>query len=159
MPVAGTPMDMVILVGLQASGKSTFCLERFSATHEVISKDRFPNARNAQARQTRMVGEALAAGRSMVIDNTNATRESRRALIEAARARKVKVVGYYFESKIEECVARNRSRVGRGRVPDVALYSTLKALEAPAYAEGFDELFHVKIGAEGRFDVTACSRA
>ena len=148
-------MEMVILIGLQASGKSTFCAERFSSTHEVISKDRFPNARNAQARQMRLVGEALDAGRSMVIDNTNATRESRRALIEAARAREVKVVGYYFESRIGECVDRNRSRVGRARVPDVALYSTLKVLEPPSYPEGFDELFHVRFGAEGRFVVSA----
>ncbi len=148
-------MDMALLIGLQASGKSTFCLDRLSSTHEVISKDRFPNARNAQARQMRMVQEALAAGRSMVIDNTNASRESRRALIEAARARQVKVVGYYFESKVVECIERNRSRLGRSRVPDVALYSTIKALEPPSYSEGFDELFHVKIGPERRFVVSA----
>ena len=147
-------MDMVLLIGLQASGKSTFCLERFSATHEVISKDRFPNARNAQARQMRMVQEALAAGRSMVIDNTNATREARRLLIEAARSRQARVVGYYFESKVKECIERNRSREGRSRVPDVALYSTIKVLEPPSYPEGFDELFHVKIGDEGRFVVS-----
>jgi predicted kinase len=147
-------MDMVLLIGLQASGKSTFCRERFAQTHDVISKDLFPNARNPQTRQMRMVRESLAAGRSTVIDNTNATRESRRALIETARAQGVKVIGYYFESRVKECLDRNRTREGRSRVPDVALYSTIKVLEAPAYAEGFDELFHVKIAEEGRFVVS-----
>ena len=36
-------IELVILVGLQASGKSTFFRERFAATHEHVSKDLFRN--------------------------------------------------------------------------------------------------------------------
>jgi hypothetical protein len=39
-------------------------------------------------------------------------------------------------------------------VPDVALYTTLKKLEAPSYAEGFDKLYHVQIAGNARFEVS-----
>ena len=32
-------LELVLLVGLQASGKSTFRRERLDATHVVVSKD------------------------------------------------------------------------------------------------------------------------
>jgi predicted kinase len=34
-------MDLVILIGLQGSGKTTFYRTHFAATHEQVSKDRF----------------------------------------------------------------------------------------------------------------------
>ncbi len=147
-------MELVILVGLQATGKTAFYRERFAATHALVSKDRFPNARRPQVRQMRLLDEALQAGRSVVVDNTNATRESRAPLIAAARARSATVVGYYFESKVQESLERNRGREGKSRVPDVAIYSTIKALERPALNEGFDCLFHVRLAGEGRFEVS-----
>ncbi|MBI2933036.1 MAG: hypothetical protein HYY16_15435 [Planctomycetes bacterium] len=55
-------MELAILIGLQASGKSTFYRERFASTHVHVSKDLFPNARKPQQRQGKMIAEALAAG-------------------------------------------------------------------------------------------------
>lgn len=144
--------DLVIFVGLQASGKTTFFLRHFQATHEHVSKDLFPNARNRDRRQAREIDAALAAFKSVVVDNTNATRESRAAPIEAARRYGARIVGYVFESSLEACIARNEKRVGKTRVPLVAIYTTAKKLEPPAPEEGFDELHHVRI-VEGAFVV------
>ena len=146
-------MEVVILIGLQASGKTSFCRDRFSGSHDVISKDRFRNARNPQKRQMRMLEEALQRERSVVIDNTNATREDRAAIIAAAKAAQASVVGYYFESRVEESVRRNRSRKGSARVPDVAIYSTIKRLEKPRTDEGFDRLHFVRLTEGGTFEV------
>ncbi len=38
--------ELVIFVGLQASGKSTFFRERFATTHELVSKDLLRNNKN-----------------------------------------------------------------------------------------------------------------
>ena len=63
--------EIVVFVGLQASGKSTFARERFAQTHVIVSKDAFPNDRNKARRQAREIDTALADGRSVVVDNTN----------------------------------------------------------------------------------------
>jgi predicted kinase len=140
-------METVLFIGLQASGKSSFYRERFAATHALVSKDLFPSARDRDRRQRRELEAAWAAGRSVVVDNTNATGAERAALVSAARAAGTSVVGYYFESKVEACLRRNRARPRP--VPDVAIYSTIKRLERPRRAEGFDALRHVRIGDQG----------
>jgi len=147
-------MEVILFIGLQATGKSSFYREHFKKTHELVSKDQFPSARRPQVRQMRMLKEALGAGRSVVVDNTNATREDRAVLIEAAKGHGAMVTGYYFESKVEESLRRNQAREGRSRVPEVAIYSTIKVLARPALKEGFDRLFHVRLAAESGFAVT-----
>lgn len=148
-------MEAVILIGLQASGKSSFYRARFSKTHEHISKDLFPNARKKEARQSRLLDEALAAGRSVVVDNTNATKEDRARIILRVKAAGAKIIGYYFESKVEECLKRNDSRSGKKKVPKVAVLGTAKRLERPRKDEGFDQLYHVSLAGEGQFRIEA----
>jgi len=122
-------MECVILIGLPASGKSTFFRERFAGTHDHISKDLLRNNRRPQRRQEQLIEESLASGRSVVVDNTNPSVAVRAPLIAAAR------------------------RHGAG-VPDVAIFTVRKRLEPPTAAEGFDRLYVVRMNeAERRFDV------
>ena len=143
----------MILTGLQASGKSSFFRERFAQTHEHVSKDLFPNNRNRSRRQAQLVDAALGNGRSVVVDNTNPTPGDRRRPIEQGREHGAKVVGYFFDSELRECLERNRCREGRERVPDVALYATAKKLSPPSYEEGFDELYRVRLDERTGFAV------
>jgi hypothetical protein len=78
-------VELVIFVGLQASGKSTFFRERFAATHEHVSKDLFRNNRDRNRRQAQLIEAALGKGVSVVVDNTNPTVEDRRSLIRLGR--------------------------------------------------------------------------
>jgi len=146
-------MELVLFIGLQGSGKSSFYRARFAATHVHVSKDLWPNARRREARQQRLIAEALAEGRSVVVDNTQPRVEDRAPLIEIGRRLGARVVGYAFESELEACLARNAARVGRARVPDKALLITRAKLRWPSYAEGFDALFHVRMAPEGDFQV------
>ena len=146
-------MELIIFVGLQASGKSAFFHVRFAATHVHISKDLFRNNKNRNRRQAQLIQEALQEGKSVVVDNTNPTAEDRRPLIELGRRYGAKIVGYYFESEVRQCLERNRQRTGKARVPDVAIYATAKKLVRPSYSEGFDELFYVCITGDSTFEV------
>ncbi len=146
-------MELVLFVGLQGSGKSSFYRQRLAETHVHLSKDLWPHAVRKEARQRRYIAEALAAGRSVVVDNTNPSREVRAPLIALGREYQAHIVGYDFASKLEDCLARNASRVGRARVPDVALRATVKQLQRPRLEEGFDALFHVTLTVDGGFRV------
>jgi predicted kinase len=147
-------MDCVILIGLPAAGKSSFYRERFAATHDHISKDLLRNNRKPERRQEQLLVESLSGGRSIVIDNTNASVATRAPLIRAARAHGARVVGYYFPTEAGAALRRNRAREGRERVPDVAIFAVRKRLEPPSREEGFDELFEVKLlEDERRFEV------
>ena len=147
-------MECVILIGLPASGKSTFFRERFAGTHDHVSKDLLRNNRRPHRRQEHLIEESLAAGRSVVIDNTNPSAAVRAPLIAAARRRGADVVGYFFVTEAGDALRRNRARDGRERVPDVAIFTTRKRLEPPTEAEGFDRLYVVRMNEpERRFDV------
>jgi predicted kinase len=145
--------ECVILVGLPGAGKTTFYRERFASTHRHVSKDLWPNAQRRDARQQRILDEALAAGESVVVDNTNPSKKDRAALIAIARARHARVVGYFFDVSTREAVARNAARAGREKVPSVAIFTTAKRLEPPTLEEGFDQLFHVRLTLERTLDV------
>ena len=152
-------MDCVILIGLPASGKSTFYRERFAATHDLVSKDAMRNNRQPQRRQEQLIEQALAAGRSVVVDNTNPRAADRAPIVALARRFGADVAGYYFPTEAQMALRRNRARQGRDRVPDVAIFVAKKRLEPPTYAEGFDHLFTVIVKEETRtFDVHEVSR-
>ena len=135
-------MELVILIGLQASGKSTFFRTYFANTHEHISKDLMGNNKNRNRRQAQLLSAALEAGRSVVVDNTNPTVEERAVLIQQGQSYGAEIIGYYFESNLKDCLKRNQSRTGKAKVPDIGIYATIKKLAPPSYTEGFHRLFH-----------------
>lgn len=153
-PPGPSPPELVILVGLQGSGKSTFYRERFASTHSLASMDLYsPSSRNRRKRLLREVAEHLAAGRSVVADNTQPTAADRAPLVALARAAGARVVGFYLASPVADCLRRNAAREGAARVPDVALLATAKKLEPPSLTEGFDRLSRVSIGQPSGFVV------
>jgi predicted kinase len=149
-------VDCVILIGLPGAGKTTFFRERLAATHDHVSKDALGNNRRPDRRQQQLLEESLAAGRSVVVDNTNPSAAIRAPLIATARRHGAAVVGYFFPTDARDALRRNRVREGRARVPDVAIFTTRKRLEPPSYDEGFDRLFVVTLDEARRvFEITA----
>ena len=141
-------MEGIVFIGIQGSGKSSFFKERFFSTHVHISLDLL----KTRHREQRILNVCLDTDQRFVIDNTNPTRDERIKYLNAAKAAQFRVVGYYFQSKVEDCLRRNSERKVDLRVPDVAILSTSKKLELPSLDEGFDQLFYVRLE-DGRFVV------
>lgn len=132
--------ELIILIGLPGSGKSTYFRAHFAATHVHVSKDLMPNARRRDDRQEREIEAALTKGKSVVVDNTNPSPEVRAPLIALGRRHGARIVAVYFETDVRTAIMRNRQREGKARVPDVAIFATRKKLVAPTLEEGFDEV-------------------
>jgi predicted kinase len=150
--------EVVLLIGVPGAGKTTFFEQRFAKTHRLISMDALRNDRHPPTRQLGSLREALDAGVPVVVDNTNASRRERAAIIELARSRRAQLVGYFFDCAVRDCLARNANRLGRARVPKVAIFATAKRLERPDLGEGFDALYVVRSLPGRAFEVCASAR-
>ncbi len=146
-------MDLVVLAGLQGSGKTTFYAARFAATHAHVSKDLFRHNRDRGRRQRHLVEAAAAEGLPVVVDNTNARKVDRAELVALARTLGLTPVLYWFPPDVKGSLARNALRAGVARVPKVAILATVRRLEAPEASEGFEAVFEVTPTREGGFAV------
>lgn len=140
-------MNFIILIGLQASGKSSFFKQNFCDSHIRINLDMLKTRRKEEC----LVKTCLEISQPFVVDNTNPGMMDRKKYFEWAKGYQTKITGYYFQSSITDCLERNRNRIGQ--VPDVALKATHKKIELPQYQEGFDELYFVYMDRIGGFVV------
>jgi len=142
-------MVAVILIGIQASGKSSFYKQRFFDTHVRINLDML----KTKHRQRVLLEACLTSKQPFVVDNTNVTSEIRSYFIGAAKAAGFRVIGYYLRSDVSGGLFRNSKREERARVPDKGLLGTYKQLQLPSREEGFDALYYVHINDAGDFVV------
>ena len=142
-------MEMIVFVGCQGAGKSTFYRERFFNTHVRVNLDML-KTRN---RERLLVRACLDIQQSFVVDNTSPTAEDRKRYFDLANGFGFKVIGYFFEGTIDELLQRNAQRVGKELVPEIGVRGTLKKLERPTLAEGFDEIFRVNVLQDKTFNV------
>jgi predicted kinase len=146
--------ELVIFVGLQASGKSTLYRQRFFTTHVRINLDML----KTRHRERTLLQACVAMQQHCVVDNTNVLRAERAVYITAARPARFRVVGYFFEPDIQACIARNEQRTGREHIPVKGILSAAKRMQPPRYDEGFDALYHVRIDPADGFRVTFVER-
>ena len=152
-PIKIPELCLVVLVGATGSGKSTFAARHFLAT-EVVSSD-FCRGLVADDENDQKATDAafevlyliaakrLDAGRLTVVDATNVQPESRRGLIELAKAHDALAVAVVLDLPEQLCAARNSSRPDRQfgrhvlRNQREQLRRSLKAIRR----EGFHRVF------------------
>jgi predicted kinase len=142
-------MELVLFIGIQAAGKSTFFRERFFNTHIRINLDML----KTRHREQLLVSGCITAKQPFVVDNTNPTAEERARYIAPAKAARFRVVGYYFASPLQDAIQRNAARSEAQRIPERGLLATHAKLELPKRSEGFDALCYVSIAEAGGFTV------
>lgn len=135
-------------MGIQATGKSTFYRQYFHETHIRLNLDML----RTRHRERVLFEACLLSKTACVIDNTNPTREERQRYILPAQAKKFQIVGYYFESNLEDALQRNALRSGKACIPEIGVRATHRKLELPDYSEGFDKLYYVDL-ANSQFNV------
>ena len=129
-------VELVILVGIQASGKTMFYRQRLQDRYIHVSLDNWRGKGNVRGKERRAILEGLSAAaasagklRGVVVDNTNTTVQTRRRYFDYARefaratpacaagstpaareAAGVEVVCYWFDEPLKACLARNQQR-------------------------------------------------
>jgi protein phosphatase len=137
-------MRIVVLVGLPASGKSSWLRDQgvgglsSDMLRKMLADDETDQTIHAQVFQSLryLLVQRLTIGRPVTyIDATNLTVEERRPYLEIGRAHQCVVEAVYFDVPLEECLRRN---AGRERVvPVEALEKMAMKLVPPALEEGF----------------------
>ena len=126
------PSSVVALRGLPASGKSTFAEQVVAAEPEKWTRINWdsirygiidPNYRFNKRNEERVrqisfqqANEALSAGKSLIIDNTNLTDKSVAPWADLARQHGATFEIQRFDTPLRECIRRDGLRTGRARV-------------------------------------------
>jgi predicted kinase len=141
-------MEAVILIGIQASGKSTFYKENFFNSHLRISNDLL----KTKNREKLLLDFCRETQFSFVIDNTNVSRAVRQKYIAFAKSLSIPTIGYYFKTDLKRSLQWNENRIGKERIPEKGIMAMFKQLERPSMEEGFDKLYYVE-AANGKFNI------
>ncbi|MFD5907065.1 AAA family ATPase [Streptomyces microflavus] len=151
-PTVWEPGSVIVLVGPPASGKSTWTTARFPPSARVsldffrglLTDSEADQGANEEALALRalVLEGRLRRGRTTVCDSTSIEIPARADLLARARAHGRPVAAVLFDTPLEECLARNASRV-RTVPPGVvrAMHAALPTV-AELYAEGFTAVHH-----------------
>ena len=135
-------MQLIIFIGIQGVGKSTFYQRQFFHSHIRLNKDML----NTNHRLQLLFEACLASKTKTVLDKTNPTVLERADFITAAKAAGFEVIAYYFDCPFKDALARNNAREGKAKIPEVGVKGTAKKMQRPSFEEGFDNIFTVKVG-------------
>ena len=140
-------MRVIVLVGLPASGKSTWAaaqghgvLSSDSVRH-LLSGDETNQAIHAAVFTTLryLLRKRLELGApATIIDATNLLPKHRKPWIKVARAHHAEVEAVYFPTPLDECLRRNATRPRV--VPAAAIAGMAAHLTPPNPAEGFTKV-------------------
>ena len=129
-------MELIIFIGLQGAGKSTFYKNYLVDSHIRLNGDMLKTCH----REMTLFEACLKSKTNTVIDKTNPTIDGRSKYITLAKAHHFKVVAYYFDVAFHAALANNNQRTGQAKIPEVGLKSVAKQLTKPSLDEGFDEI-------------------
>ena len=133
--------EVLVLIGPQGSGKSTFS-EKFVEcfkNYVIVSKDTF------KTKSDSMFSKYWSEGRSIILDNTNSTKEVRSKMTSSLKIDKQNIRAVFFDLPKQIVFHLNayRSLTSDKHIPEIAIHKYYKHLERPTDSE-FSEIFIVK---------------
>lgn len=141
--------ELLILVGLSASGKSTFAKEIADEFDDVIvSSDEIreeisfyeDQSRNKEVFEIfhKRIDEALANGLNVIADATNLTIKDRKPIIEIGKKHNAFITCAIMCTKFEDCCLRDDKR--EHSVGLNVLNKQIRKFQVPFFNEGFDDI-------------------
>ena len=148
-------MELIMLIGIPTSGKSTFSNNpkykdyiRVSSDDilQEIAKERQQsyntvfkgNIRFAQIAMMKVLRKAIEDGKNIIWDQTNLTKKQRREKLKHIPDT-YKKTAVYFIVDLKTALKRNTKRPGKVIPPEI-LERMIKEYELPTNEEGFDEI-------------------
>ncbi|KAM9959170.1 hypothetical protein ACTFIR_000228 [Dictyostelium discoideum] len=129
--------EMVISVGYPAAGKSTFARKYFgTAGYTIINQDTLKD----KAQCLKAANAALAQGKSVVIDNTNPTKDVRAEYLALAKKYNAKARCLNFTTSFDLAMHLNYYRErkdGVKHIPSIGYFTFRKKYQEPNTSEGF----------------------
>ncbi|KAI8067927.1 Polynucleotide 5'-hydroxyl-kinase [Gongronella butleri] len=135
--------ELVIFTGPPASGKSTFAKTHL-ADYVHVNQDTL----KSRPRCLRTCGDALRAGKSVVIDNTNAKVSIRAEYVTMAKDLGVPVRCFVFSANLDLCRHNNHYRHLHSKgdialLPRIAFDTYRSNAQSPDLKEGYTEIKHI----------------
>ncbi|PKC67399.1 PNK3P-domain-containing protein [Rhizophagus irregularis] len=146
--------EVIVFVGYPASGKSSFAEKWLISNGYVhVNQDKL----KTKAKCIKSCEEALQEKKPVVIDNTNADVESRKAYIDLAKNYKVPVRCFWFQASEALAKHNNMYRAygnidGPRPLPEIAYSGFKSRFVEPKSEEGFDEIKKINFVFEGNDD-------
>jgi len=135
----------VVSVGCPASGKSTFA-RKYLVPHGYAHINR--DTLKTPAACLKACNQALSSGASVVVDNTNPTKDVRADYINLAKkygVRSIRCFQFQADMKLARHLNALRLKTNEGHedVPKVAYFTYFKKLQEPNLDEGFTEIVSI----------------
>ncbi|PYH46094.1 putative DNA 3'-phosphatase Tpp1 [Aspergillus saccharolyticus JOP 1030-1] len=147
-------LELVIFCGSPGAGKSTFYWDYLEPLkYERVNQDLL----KTRPKCIKVAKEHLAAGKSVVVDNTNADAETRAHWVEVAREFKIPIRCVYFTASPTLCRHNNAVRAAnqylnpesRTLLPGIAFGDFLRRFKEPSMDEGFKDIIRVEFQFHG----------
>ena len=91
---------MVIMMGIQGSGKITFYHKYLEEEYIRLNLDTL----KTRHQERLLIQKCMEDGKNFAIDNTNPTKEDRQRYIPIAREADYRIIGYFMENRMPERV-------------------------------------------------------
>ena len=145
--------EVVLMVGVQGSGKSHFAEKNFGAQNYVIVSN---DQTGGREKSLNLMKKALTSGKSVVVDNTHVNAEARQKFLLLAKSFNVPCRCFVMATSIgqvkhnivyREIIDKEHVHIG-----DPLINGYLKQYKEPTLDEGFNEIVKVNVVPEFEFE-------
>lgn len=137
-------LTIILMIGYPGVGKSVF-VENMILPHGLVYVNR--DTLKTMKKCINLADKSLKSGKSVVIDNTNPSREARKVFINLAKQYKARVIVFDFIADFEIAYRLNKARKesGLGHVLPVVVFVKFRMqYQAPHKSEGIHEIYHIE---------------
>ena len=100
--------DIILMVGLPASGKSTLVKQYENLGYVILSRDK---KTMSTATETASLNKEIKKGNKVVIDNTNTLLDTREKFIDFAKNNDLTIGAHYINTSKDDCLINSLHRM------------------------------------------------